>query len=119
MHVLAREKRLLAELFASHNDEDKFMRCSWRAGPFGMPILDEAVAWFVGKTASRSPVGDHVAYLVEPVSVWAPESAEELLYLSDIDEVLGPGHEEPQRLYQPQSREATGRYGMRFTLDVP
>ncbi|WP_240355692.1 flavin reductase family protein [Mycobacterium bourgelatii] len=122
VHLLPRHARVLAELFAKLSDEDKFQRCSWRAGPFGMPILDDAVGWFVGKTASRSPVGDHIAYLVEPVSVHAGEVPEELLYLSDIDDFViddDGGHLDPQKLYKAQSRETSNRYGMRFTLDVP
>lgn len=122
VHVLPRHAKLLAELFAKEADEDKFQRCAWRAGPFGMPILDDAIGWFVGKTASRSPVGDHIAYLVEPVSVWASDTPEELLYLSDVDDFIDDddgGHLDPQRLYNAQPRAATGRYGMRFTLDVP
>lgn len=74
VHVLSQRQHVLAELFGSQTEEEvnKFARCSWRAGPCGMPILDDAAAWFIGRTASRSDVGDYVAYLLEPVSVWAP-----------------------------------------------
>jgi len=83
-----------------------------------MPILDDAVAWFVGRTVSRSDVGDHVAYLLEPVAVWVPEDDEEMLYLSDLDD-LEPGQETPYRLYDRERGESARRYGLRFTLDVP
>src|SRR5438128_2264691 len=56
VHLLARSSRVLAELFVKETDEDKFQRCGWRGGPYGMPILDDAVAWFVARTASRSQV---------------------------------------------------------------
>ncbi|WP_094357940.1 flavin reductase family protein [Mycobacterium marinum] len=120
VHVLARRHQALAELFGSQAGEeaDKFERCSWRAGPYGMPILDDAAAWFVGKILSRSDVGDHVAYLLEPIAVWAPDAPEELLYLSDLDvEDFEPGQEEPTRFHKPA--EVTRRYGVRFTLDYP
>ena len=122
VHVLPRHQQVLAELFARQGDgdSDPFAKCSWRGGPLGMPILDDAAAWFIGRTVSRSAVGDHVAYLLEPVATWAPESTEELLYLSDIDEDLDPGQEAPQRLYTGERGDAAGtKYGMRFTLDVP
>ena len=39
------------------------------------------------RTVNRIDVGDHVAYVLEPVATWAPESSDEdLLYLSDIDD---------------------------------
>lgn len=121
VHVLPRHKQVLAELFARQGEgADAFARCSWRGGPAGMPILDDAAAWFVARTLSRSEVGDHVAYLLEPVAAWAPEGAEELLYLSDLDDDdLDPGQEAPQGLYEGKRADAAGRYGMRFTLDVP
>lgn len=130
VHVLAQRHRLLAELFGGQTgiqtgdgDEiDKFAHCSWRAGPHEMPILDDALAWFVGRTLSRSDVGDHVVYLLEPLAVWAPEPSEDLLYLSDIDfDVDGdPGHEATHRFFDRERGDATRRYGVvRFTLDVP
>lgn len=56
VHVLPRSQHALAELFGREPDEqaDPFARCAWRGGPLGMPILDDAAAWFVGRTLSRS-----------------------------------------------------------------
>lgn len=121
LHVLPRGQQVLAELFGRRGDggAETFARCSWRGGPAGMPILDDAAAWFVARIYSRSPVGDHVAYLLEPVAAWAPAGAEDLLYLSDLDDDLDPGQEAPQRLHDGTRAEANGRYGLRFTLDVP
>ncbi len=118
VHVLPRGQHVLAELFGNRS-EDPFAHCSWRAGPLGMPILDDAAAWFVGRTVSRSPVADHVAYLLEPVAAWAPENADELLYLSDLDDEYEPGQEAPQGLYTGERTAAQPKYGMRFTLNAP
>jgi flavin reductase (DIM6/NTAB) family NADH-FMN oxidoreductase RutF len=57
-----------------------------------MPILDDAVAWFVGKTLSRIDVGDHMGYLLEPIAGYAPERADELIDFSDLND-MDPGHE--------------------------
>lgn len=125
VHVLSQRQHVLAELFGSQTEEEvnKFARCSWRPGPCGMPILDDAAAWFIGRTASRSDVGDYVAYLLEPVSVWAPECSEDLLYLSDLDfdvDDIDPGKEASPRFYERERGDETRRYGVvRFTLDVP
>jgi flavin reductase (DIM6/NTAB) family NADH-FMN oxidoreductase RutF len=134
VHLLARRQHALAELFGGETGSEinKFDRCSWRAGPNGMPILDEAVAWFVGRTVNRVDVGDHVAYVLEPVEVWAPESSEELLYLSDADDILDDddedgGHPDPQRgslfergwergVVTRPNGDVARRYGMRFTI---
>ncbi|OSC35927.1 oxidoreductase [Mycobacterium decipiens] len=121
VHVLARSNQVLAKLFGNQTgDEDelnKFEHCSWRSGPAGMPILDDAVAWFVGRMASWSEVGDHVAFLLEPVAVWAPEFSEDLLYLSDIDD-LDLGHEPDGGIAGRKLRDEPRRYGVvRFTLD--
>jgi flavin reductase (DIM6/NTAB) family NADH-FMN oxidoreductase RutF len=115
VHALPQSHVGLAEVF--DGETDKFERCAWRAGPQGMPILDDAIAWFVGRTAHWLHIGDHVAYLLEPVATWAPESSDELLYLSDLDDP-DTGHEAPQRLFSSSARKDTARrYGLRFTLD--
>jgi len=118
VHVLAQHQVSLAELFdrRTEDEADKFGRSSWRAGPHGMPILDEAIAWFVGRTAHWIDIGDHVAYIVEPVAGWAGESDEDVLYLSDLGD-LGPGHEAPEKfvLHRPAAEQR--KYGVRFTLD--
>jgi flavin reductase (DIM6/NTAB) family NADH-FMN oxidoreductase RutF len=117
VHVLARHHRVLAELFGvqTGHQVNKFDRCSWRAGPQGMPILDDAIAWFVGKTLYWIDAGDHVAFLLQPVATWSPECDEDPLYLSDLDD-LEPGHEASGRLFDASSHVAH-RYGLRFTID--
>ncbi|EUA33987.1 putative flavin reductase domain, FMN-binding protein [Mycobacterium xenopi 3993] len=57
-----------------------------------MPILDDAIAWFVGKTLSRIDLGDHVGYLLEPVAATAADRSEALVSFSDVAD-LQPGHE--------------------------
>lgn len=94
VHVVARRDIELARLFGSQTGDeiDKFERCAWHSGPAGMPILDDAAAWFVGKTLERLDVGDHMGYLLEPVTGYAPEAAGELVSLSDVTD-MEPGHE--------------------------
>lgn len=93
VHVLARRDHELARLFGSRTGDeiDKFARCSWHRGPAGMPILDDAPAWFVGATLDRLDLGDHVGYLLEPTAGHATQSADALLAFSDVSD-LEPGH---------------------------
>ena len=117
VHVLARRHRVLAELFGGQTGHqiNKFDRCSWRTGPQGMPILDDAIAWFVGRTLNWMDAGDHMVLLLHPVATWAPECSEDPLYLSDLDD-LEPGHEASERRLFDAPSHVAHRYGLRFTI---
>lgn len=94
VHVLPRREQQVAELFGGQTGDstDKFAECAWSPGPEGMPILDGAAAWFVGRILRRFDVGDHVGHLVEPVTGDAPEDLGELITFSDVRHIE-PGHE--------------------------
>jgi flavin reductase (DIM6/NTAB) family NADH-FMN oxidoreductase RutF len=94
VHVLSRRHIGLAHLFGGQTGDqvNKFDHCSWHAGPEDMPILDEAVAWFVGKTLKRIDLGDHIGYLLEPVAGDATEHSDDLVSFPDVAD-LEPGHE--------------------------
>ena len=118
VHVLLQRDHRLAELFDDQTGDqiNKFHRCSWRGGPRGMPILDDAAAWFVARTVSWSDVGDHVCYLLEPVAAWAPDCSEDLLYVSDFDD-LEPDDDPGTGFGRREPSDAPRRYGVpKFTL---
>jgi flavin reductase (DIM6/NTAB) family NADH-FMN oxidoreductase RutF len=94
VHVLSRQHVELARLFGSQTGDevDKFGRCAWHVGPYDMPILDDAVAWFVGRVLARFDAGDHVGHLLEPIAGDAPESFGDLVTFVDVADV-DPGHE--------------------------
>lgn len=94
VHLLSHRHRDLARLFGGQTGDriNKFDRCSWHSGPAQMPILDDAVAWFVGKTLSRIDVGDHVGYLLEPVAGQAPDRVDDLITYVDVADLV-PGHD--------------------------
>lgn len=94
VHLLARTHRDLARLFGSETGDrvDKFARCGWHPGPRGLPILDDAVAWFVGDVLNRIDMGDHVGFLLEPVAGRSPASFEQLVTFGDVRD-LDPGHQ--------------------------
>lgn len=94
VHVLSRRHIELARLFGGQTGDqvNKFSQCSWRAGPQGMPILDDAAAWFVGKTLERYDLGDHVGYLLEPVAGDAVDDVDDLVSFPDVAD-MEPGHE--------------------------
>jgi flavin reductase (DIM6/NTAB) family NADH-FMN oxidoreductase RutF len=94
VHVLERRQIGLARLFGGQTGDqiDKFDRCSWRTGPHGMPILDDAAAWFVGRTLKRVDLGDHIGYLLEPGAGAVAEPTGGLVSFSDVAD-LTPGHQ--------------------------
>ncbi len=94
VHVLSRRHIGLAHLFGGQTGDqvNKFDHCSWHSGPEDMPILDDAVAWFVGKTLKRIDLGDHIGYLLEPVAGDATEHCDDLVSFPDVAD-MEPGHE--------------------------
>jgi flavin reductase (DIM6/NTAB) family NADH-FMN oxidoreductase RutF len=94
VHVLERRHCELARVFGGDTGDriDKFARCAWHSGPHGLPILDDAAAWFAGTVLSRYDVGDHVGLLLEPVTGSAPDKFGQLVTFSDVRD-LQPGHE--------------------------
>jgi flavin reductase (DIM6/NTAB) family NADH-FMN oxidoreductase RutF len=70
VHVLTEHDRALAELFGetSGDDVDKFERCNWTEGPYGLPVLDACDAWFIGHREALFDAGtDHVCFVLRPV----------------------------------------------------
>ncbi len=94
VHLLPRDELAVAELFGGKTGDstDKFTQCAWHPGPEGLPILDAAAAWFVGRVTRRFDVGDHVGHLLEPVSGSAPDDLGDLITFADVRD-LEPGHE--------------------------
>jgi flavin reductase (DIM6/NTAB) family NADH-FMN oxidoreductase RutF len=94
LHVLPRDEQEVARLFGGETGDtiDKFAECEWHEGPHGMPILDAAEAWFVGRITHRFDVGDHVAHLLDPIAGHTPETLRPLITFSDVRDI-DPGHE--------------------------
>ncbi|UMB68062.1 flavin reductase family protein [Mycobacterium paraterrae] len=94
VHVMQRRHVDVARLFGGETGDevDKFERCSWHTGPEGMPVLDDAPAWFVGRTLERIELGDHVGYLLEPVAGAVGDDSDDLVSSRDVAG-LTPGHE--------------------------
>ncbi|MFC8535677.1 flavin reductase family protein [Streptomyces sp. NPDC057249] len=74
VHLLRRDQAALARLFGGETGDrtDKFARVAWHPGPGGVPVLDEAPAWFVGRVLRRVDGGDHIGHLLAPEEVCHP-----------------------------------------------
>ncbi|BBY00745.1 flavin reductase family protein [Mycobacterium seoulense] len=94
VHVFDHDHLGIVELFGSQTGDtiNKFDRCSWHSGPAGVPILDDAAAWFVGEVIERFSLGDHVGHLLAPVDGQPPRELESWVSFGDVRH-LEPGHE--------------------------
>lgn len=93
VHFLSTDDDDLAGLFGGEtgDDVDKFARVEWRPGPEGAPLLERCRNRFVGHILERCPVGDHVAFLLEPI---AAERGEEVRpFPFHRAKRIDPGHE--------------------------
>lgn len=93
VHFLPDTAEELAKLFGSETQDriDKFARCSWHAGPGNLPILDDCGRWFAGRILERHPVGDHIAFLLEPFA--AAKEDEAGTFAFHRAKRLEPGHQ--------------------------
>ncbi|MEU7515461.1 flavin reductase family protein [Streptomyces sp. NPDC042898] len=94
VHALRRDQTQVAELFGGRtgDDIDKFDRVAWRPGEGGAPVLDDSCAWLVGRVQGTVDGGDHVGFLLAPVTQSPPGPVRPpLLRFSDVAG-LSPGH---------------------------
>jgi flavin reductase (DIM6/NTAB) family NADH-FMN oxidoreductase RutF len=93
VHAVPENGEPLAELFGSEtgDDVDKFARCSWTPGFEGTPVLDDCGNWFAGRILDRLEVGDHWAFVLEPVR--AENANAEGAFTFQEARWIEPGHE--------------------------
>ncbi len=59
VNILSEQQKDVSVLFASKRP-DKFDAATWRAGPFGNPLIDGAAAWFDCARYQVIDAGDHI-----------------------------------------------------------
>ncbi len=93
VHLIPREQLASAELFGGETGDtvDKLDRCDWRPGPEGVPILQPAMAWFVGEITERFEMGDHIGHLLVPVAGGSSDDGGRPVFFGDVKD-LTPGH---------------------------
>jgi flavin reductase (DIM6/NTAB) family NADH-FMN oxidoreductase RutF len=93
VHVVGDDQRDLAELFGGKTGDevDKFARCEWSEGPFGLPILAGVDGWFAGRILDSFDLGDHTGYLLEVAEAEVEEEVDELGFQEARK--IDPGHE--------------------------
>ena len=92
VHLVGRDHMDLARLFGEESEDwtDKFARCDWRDGPYGVPVLDASAAWFVGEIVDRFDLGDHTGLLLAPLATGGHPTSDVLTFQQVKS--LEPGH---------------------------
>jgi flavin reductase (DIM6/NTAB) family NADH-FMN oxidoreductase RutF len=93
IHLVPENAVELAELFGGETGDelDKFTHCDWRAGPGGVPLLEDCPNRFVGRIIGRVDFGDHLGIVLEP---FFPEEDEDSGQLGfHRAKRIDPGHE--------------------------
>ena len=90
IHMLSPRTRAVAERMAADN-RVRFEGDHWHPGPFGLPIIDGATAFIVGRILEVHPVHRNAVVVVEIETGELGEPDEALLYHERAYRV--PGHE--------------------------
>jgi flavin reductase (DIM6/NTAB) family NADH-FMN oxidoreductase RutF len=93
VHFIPSDDTDLARLFGSQTGDsvDKFAQCRWHPGPLELPLLDDCPRWFVGQILSTQTVGDHAAFVLEPIAANSDGDDDNLDFGQVKD--LEPGHD--------------------------
>lgn len=79
IHMLGPRSRHVAERMAADHDV-RFSGDHWHPGPFGVPILDGATAWMLGRIIEVHPVHNNAVVIVEIEDGELGDEDEALLY---------------------------------------
>ncbi len=79
VNILAESQKDISNRFASRV-ADRFAGTSWRDGPLGNPLIDNALAWFECETDSLVDAGDHII-LIGRIEVFDHSEGRPLAYL--------------------------------------
>ena len=93
VHFLDSGDHDVAELFGEETGDeiDKFEHCRWQPGPGGVPVLTDTAGYFVGRVLNRAEVGDHDAFLLEPIQAERRRPLDAQLGFQDVKD-MPPGH---------------------------
>jgi flavin reductase (DIM6/NTAB) family NADH-FMN oxidoreductase RutF len=94
LHLVPRQAVDIVRLFGSETGDeiDKFLHCEWREGPGGLPILNACPTYAVCAVLDRIDVGDHVALLVDPVTVATGPETDAFTQRMAASHHIEPGH---------------------------
>lgn len=94
VHLLHEDQHEVARTFATRGIDRFATHRGWRLGPYGVPLLQEPVAWLLCRVTRRVPAGDHAIVLAEPLDGEQGEGAPLLYHMGRYAVVLHPSTKE-------------------------
>ena len=80
VHLLGEGQQEVARTFATSGIDRFATHTAWRPGPYGVPVLDGALAVLVCRIRERVPAGDHSIVLATPVIAETSPTGRPLVY---------------------------------------
>ena len=80
MHLLASRQQEIAQIFATSGIDRFSAHPGWTTGPFGVPLIGDALAVLLCRVVRRIEAGDHTILLGEPLALGAGEDGDPLLH---------------------------------------
>ncbi|WP_431878019.1 flavin reductase family protein [Micromonospora marina] len=80
VHLLASGQQEIAQIFATGGIDRFTAHPGWTIGPFGVPLIGDALAVLLCRVVRRIEAGDHTILLGEPLALGAGEDGDPLLH---------------------------------------
>ncbi|MEV0005743.1 flavin reductase family protein [Micromonospora sp. NPDC050980] len=80
VHLLAFDQQEIAQIFATSGIDRFTAHPGWTTGPFGVPLIGDALAVLLCRVVRRIEAGDHTIVLGEPLALGAGEDGDPLLH---------------------------------------
>ncbi|MFI7307001.1 flavin reductase family protein [Micromonospora aurantiaca] len=80
VHLLASGQQEIAQIFATSGIDRFSAHPGWTTGPFGVPLIGDALAVLLCRVVRRIEAGDHTILLGEPLALGAGEDGDPLLH---------------------------------------
>lgn len=80
VHLLGEHQEAVAATFARSGADRFGPATSWAAGPYGVPVLDDVLAWMVCRIETRVYAGDHAVVIGEVVEAGFDATHRPLVY---------------------------------------
>ncbi|WP_433350900.1 flavin reductase family protein [Micromonospora sp. CA-111912] len=80
VHLLAAGQQQVARTFATSGIDRFAAHRGWTAGPFGVPLVDGALAVLLCRVVHRVAAGDHTIVIAEPLALGSGEDGNPLVH---------------------------------------